>query len=271
MSRSDAKKPFPPSTNRVAAWALGIAGAAGLLDTAVLLAAGRGLNTGILLPGFLGGVLLFMGAALRFRWAVAVSPRWRLPRRVFLAGGALWILSFAAVCGILCAGAFPPKCPPCDWVVVLGAGLHGDRPSETLRLRIETAAVYLRANPEARAVVTGGMGAGESITEAEAMAACLETAGVDAGRILLEDRATSTAENLRNSRAVLEAAGALAQPRPSLAVVTSGFHLFRVRLLARRTGLSLVPVAAPTPWYLLPNACLREYLAVVKSLLLDRA
>jgi uncharacterized SAM-binding protein YcdF (DUF218 family) len=270
MNCSDTEKSAPPSTHSVAAWALGIAGAAGLLDTGVLLAAGGGLNTGVLLPGLLGGVLLLMGAALRFRWAVAVSPRWRLPRGIFLAGGALWLLSFAAVCCILCAGAFPPECPPCDWVVVLGAGLRGDRPSETLRRRLETAAAFLRENPDARAVVTGGMGPGETITEAGAMAAFLAGAGVDPGRILLEDRATSTAENLRNSKAVLGAAGALATPRPSLAVVTSGFHLFRVQLLARRAGLALSPVAAPTPWYLLPNACLREYLAVIKSLLLDR-
>lgn len=270
MIRIETERPAQRSRKNLLAWALGMAGAAGLLDTAVLLAAGRGLNTGILLPGFLGGVLLFMGAAQRFRWAVAVSPRWRLPRRIFLAGGALWLLSFAAVCCVLCAAAFPPKCPPRDWVVVLGAGLHGDRPSETLRLRLETAAAYLRDNPGARAVVTGGMGPGESITEAEAMAAFLVKTGVGPGRILLETRATSTAENLRHSRAVLEAAGALAAPRPSLAVVTSGFHLFRVQLLARRAGLALSPVAAPTPWYLLPNACLREYLAVIKSLLLDR-
>ncbi len=270
MNCTETKKSVPQSWSSVVAGALGMAGAAGLLDTGALLAAGRGLNTGILLPGFLGGVLLFMGAALRFRWAVAVSPKWRLPRGVFLAGGALWLLSFAAVCCILCAAAFPPEFPPCDWVVVLGAGLHGDRPSETLRLRLETAAGYLRENPDTRAVVTGGRGPGETITEAEAMAAFLVSAGVDPGRILLEDRATSTAENLRHSRAVLEAAGALAEAPPSLAVVTSGFHLFRVQLLARRAGLALFPVAAPTPWYLLPNACLREYLAVIKSLLLDR-
>lgn len=271
MTHIGTETPVQHSRKNVLVGTLGIAGAAGLLDTGALLAAGRGLNTGILLPGFLGGALLFMAVALRFRWAVAVSPRWRLPRRVLLAGGALWLGSFAAVCCVLCAAAFPPKCPPCDWVVVLGAGLHGDRPSETLRRRLETAAAWLREHPAARAVVTGGRGPGESITEAEAMAAFLVKTGVDPGRILLEDRATSTAENLRNSRAVLEAAGALAEPRPALAVVTSGFHLFRVRLLARRAGLSLCPVAAPTPWYLLPNAFLREYLAVVKSLLLDRS
>ncbi|HNY86110.1 MAG TPA: YdcF family protein [Candidatus Hydrogenedentes bacterium] len=270
MSRTETKSRAPRSKNRAVAWGLAAAGAAGLLDTGALLAAGGGLNTGILLPGLLGGVLLLMGAALRFQWAVAVSPRWRVPRRVFLACGALWLLSFAAVCVLLCAGAFPPACPPCDWVVVLGAGLHGDRPSETLRRRLETAADYLRENPGARAVVSGGRGPGETITEAVAMRTFLVKAGVAQERILPEDRATSTAENLRNSRAVLEAAGAFATGKPRVAVVTSGFHLFRVRLLARRAGIELLPVAAPTPWYLLPNACLREYLAVVKSLLLDR-
>lgn len=100
------------------------------------------------------------------------------------------------------------------------------------------------------------------------MAEYLTARGVDRSRIFLEDKATSTMENLRLSKVLLQHNGG---PPPWKAdVVTSGFHLLRVRMLARRVGLELQPVAASTPWYLLPNACLREYFAVIKSSVLDR-
>jgi hypothetical protein len=184
---------------------------------------------------------------------VAVSPRWRVPRRVFLACGALWLLSFAAVCVLLCAGAFPPACPPCDWVVVLGAGLHGDRPSETLRRRLETAADYLRENPGARAVVSGGRGPGETITAAAARRPFLVKAGVAQERILPEDRASSTEENLQNSRGRAGSGrGAFATGNTRVAVCQQRVPPFSgVRLLARRPELNSSR-GAPTPWYLLP-------------------
>ena len=54
-----------------------------------------------------------------------------------------------------------------------------------------------------------------------------------------------------------------------LVVLSSNFHLFRIRLLARRLGLEVAPLAAPTPWSILPNCCLREFFALLKSLVMD--
>ncbi|OQB35713.1 MAG: hypothetical protein BWY09_02195 [Candidatus Hydrogenedentes bacterium ADurb.Bin179] len=88
-----------------------------------------------------------------------------------------------------------------------------------------------------------------------------------AERIYLEDRASSTLENLRYSRDIILATGG--NTDRGVAVVTSNFHLLRVRLLAKRVGMRVRCVPAPTPWYLLPNVCLREYFALIKSLLAD--
>ena len=55
---------------------------------------------------------------------------------------------------------------PPEYVVVLGAQIHGSRPSRTLRERLDKAAGYLEEHPEAFCVVTGGQGADETQTEA---------------------------------------------------------------------------------------------------------
>ena len=73
-----------------------------------------------------------------------------------------------------------------------------------LRQRIDAAADYLIAHPDAIAIVSGGMGPGEDVTEAACMAHSLVSAGIDSGRILLEDQATSTSENLRFSMELMD-------------------------------------------------------------------
>ncbi|MDR3294676.1 MAG: YdcF family protein, partial [Clostridiales Family XIII bacterium] len=83
-----------------------------------------------------------------------------------------------------------------DYVIILGARVKGEIPSEALRRRTETAIAYLNENPGTRVVVTGGQGAGEDVAEAEAEARMLRDAGIGAGRIFMENRSTSTAENL---------------------------------------------------------------------------
>ena len=73
----------------------------------------------------------------------------------------------------------------CDYIVVLGAGLHGDVPSLSLRNRLDAALAWLEAHPDCVAVVSGGQGPGETMTEGEAMQIWLEAKGVDPSRIIV--------------------------------------------------------------------------------------
>ena len=52
---------------------------------------------------------------------------------------------------------------------MLGAGLKGDTPSLALERRLEKAAEYMNKNGNAIAIVSGGQGKGETISEAKAM------------------------------------------------------------------------------------------------------
>ena len=53
-----------------------------------------------------------------------------------------------------------------DYIIVLGAGLKGDTPSLALERRLEKAAEYMNKNGNAIAIVSGGQGKGETISEA---------------------------------------------------------------------------------------------------------
>ena len=118
---------------------------------------------------------------------------------------------------------------PVSAVIVLGAGVNGETPSLTLRTRIDAAAPYLEEHPDVPVVLSGGQGPGEAITEAECMRRALVRRGVDESRLYPEERSTSTQENLRYSRAILEELGV--DPAQRVAIVTSDFHLCRARLM----------------------------------------
>ena len=94
--------------------------------------------------------------------------------------------------------------------------------------------------------------------------------GVAPDRLILEDRATSTAENFAFSAPLLEAAGVdIAQD--TVAVVTNDFHIARAEFIAARQGYGdTAGVPAPLPWlHLEINYYLREAFALVKTFLFD--
>jgi uncharacterized SAM-binding protein YcdF (DUF218 family) len=157
---------------------------------------------------------------------------------------------------------------PCDALIVLGAGVDGDTPSLSLQTRIDAAAAYLSAHPDAPVILSGGQGPGENITEAQAMQAALRTRFPDKA-FLLEEKATSTAENFRYSKAILTAQG-IDPESASVMIVTNDFHMARACLLARRQGIHTLTLAAPLPYgWLTVNYYIREAFALVKTALLD--
>ena len=179
----------------------------------------------------------------------------------------LGFLAAAVTAGFIVRAAHPGELPGCDYVVVLGAGVRGTVPSLALRERVNAAYNYLTANPQAIAVLSGGQGPGEDITEAACMYRELTQMGIDPSRLLMEEHSGSTIENLRFSLDLLEAeTGA----RPGkIAIVSSEYHIFRSCLFAKSLGLEAAGVPARTSWFTLRlNYYLREIVAVWKYLIL---
>ncbi len=144
----------------------------------------------------------------------------------------------------------------CRYIIVLGAGVNGTRPSLSLSTRLDGALEYLEANPDTLAIVSGGQGEGEDITEAECMRLYLEERGIDPERIIKEDRSTNTLENLSNSFAIIRARG---DEPEGAAVVSSMYHLYRAKLLAESLGVRVYGIAAPIGYVLVTvNYFIRE-------------
>jgi uncharacterized SAM-binding protein YcdF (DUF218 family) len=124
--------------------------------------------------------------------------------------------------------------------VVLGAAVRaGGVPSPALRRRVEHAAALALARPDARLVLTGGVGE-HGPSEAEVMARVAAALGVARDRMHLEEHATSTRESARNCARILQALD-----RPEVWIVTDAYHQHRARLAFRRVGIEARSTSPP--------------------------
>ena len=129
-------------------------------------------------------------------------------------------------------------------VIILGAGINGTEPSLSLRVRLEAALEYIADKPDIPIVVTGSQGPREVISEAQCMADWLMDHGVPKDRILIEDQADDTEENIAFSKALLHKHGY--DTTANYAVVSSDYHLCRAAV-HWGTPAYMVGVAAKMP------------------------
>jgi uncharacterized SAM-binding protein YcdF (DUF218 family) len=179
------------------------------------------------------------------------------------------VLAFGALLGVVLSGSHDDVRGEPQVMIVLGCQVKSWGPSILLQDRINTAAEYLLAHPDTLVIASGGQGPDEPMSEAQAIRDGLAALGVEEERIYLEDQSHNTSQNLTCSRAILEE---LEVPvEGNVLVVSNGFHLARVRLLAERYGLGEVStLAAPSShWPSRLKMYLREPLALVKSFLFD--
>ncbi len=151
-----------------------------------------------------------------------------------------------------------------DAIIVLGAGIHGETVSRVLQMRLDTAAAYFEKNPKTVVVVSGGQGPGEDISEALAMERYLIEKGIPQDKIIKEDRSTSTLENFKFSKQLLDQ---YFDKDYQTAFTTNNFHIFRAKLVARASGLQSNSLHAPIDAYIMPVVYIREVMALTAYLL----
>lgn len=146
-------------------------------------------------------------------------------------------------------------------VIVLGCGLHGTVPSGNLVDRLNKAVEYHSKNPNAAIIVSGGQGPQEGCTEAEAMYKYLIESGVPDDIIIQETQSTSTNENYKYSKKILDD---IFGKDYEVVYITNSFHSYRAGELARINGLNAKAYNARTKLSsLIPNYC-REVFAVIQ-------
>lgn len=181
---------------------------------------------------------------------------------------AVAVLQFAAIEGAIVANGQSRDFRDTGYVIILGAAVWGETVSPALDERLKAGFEYLEKYPESIAIVSGGQGRGEDITEAEAMKSYLVARGIDEKRIIKEDRSTSTMENFKYSRRILkEITG---RDVREISVITSNFHILRAKMLAERNGFTPYAVSCKTPPSVVFSSYIREYFAFVKSFFIDR-
>ena len=187
-------------------------------------------------------------------------------RGVSIALGALMAAALIVVIGVesrIVSGSLAAPEPNADYVVVLGARVKDSGPSRLLNERIDKAAEYLKNNENTVAILCGGQGHDEPMTEAQAMYNALIARGIAPERLLIEDKSTNTAENLKNAAAMMTSKDA------SVVVTTTGYHMYRALAVARETGLTRVSGnSSPCARLTLVNYYVREFFAVARDWIL---
>ncbi|MDO5476129.1 MAG: YdcF family protein [Eubacteriales bacterium] len=245
-----------------------MAGAAGIIWFILPVFTGRILNIGNM-TGMAVSLCLLAYGVWRDRIHVVVWNVWQnggVPRVLLAAAGGLAVIialtALVLTCMMVRALFLNPAADAA--VIVLGCEVKGERPSLSLTSRMDAAVEYLHARPEAVCVVSGGKGEGEQISEAECMYRYMTACGVEPSRIILEDRSSSTRENLLFSSRILQQRGL----GDDVAVVTNDYHACRAVLIARKCGLRPGIVAAGTPWWLFPTFYVRELYGLLYQLFL---
>ncbi|MBU3127612.1 YdcF family protein [Clostridium tagluense] len=151
-----------------------------------------------------------------------------------------------------------------DFIIVLGGGLIGDRVPPLLASRIEKSIEFYNKQSEVtnppKIIFSGGQGSDEKISEALAMQLYAIGKGVPSEDTILEDKSVSTLQNMAFSKNIMDS---LMPKNYNSIFVTNNYHLFRGGIYARLTGLKSQGIGSKTAPYFLPNAMIREYIAIV--------
>ena len=200
-------------------------------------------------------------------------------RSVYAFGLLFYMVSFIALCGFIFAEehSAPPvsSLPKNTVVLTLGAKVEATgEPGKVLRRRLDTTLKLLNEREDLICVVSGGQGSDEPISEALSMKNYLTERGISPERIIMEDKAHNTIENIENTLTLLRTDGFQNEPDGygALAVVTTNFHLPRAEYLCSRLGVDMERAyfysAPDTGKYTLYTILVREYMSYCKLFIL---
>jgi len=212
-------------------------------------------NLGVILPAFFGVPLVFLAFMLP-----QMDKGFLLFLKWLIAGCYAVAFGIFLVCGFLMIRASSEgEKVEADAVIVLGAAVHGDKVTWVLENRLNTAKEYMEAHPDAICIVSGGQGAGETVTEGSAMKKYMVERGMDESRVFAEEKAKNTMENFENSKVIIDE---LLGSDARIAFVTTNFHVYRAGQVAREQGVNAVGIPADDVWYLRLNNFLRECVGI---------
>ncbi len=201
---------------------------------------------------------------------------------ILLALGVLFFAALEVYIGVHSRTTGEKTGPGPQVMVIFGCKVETWGPSVLLQDRLDTALDYLENHPDMKIVVTGGKGDDEHMSEAQCMYNYLTAHGVNGENIYLEPRSRNTWQNVNYPLDLMGEVGVSVSaatgeteglnPGGDVLLVSSGFHLARIKLLWARAGGTGEPSTLAAPVSHRPSAVrmfFREPLALVKSFVFD--
>ncbi len=216
--------------------------------------------------GYLMTALLFLGAAACLVFFGILAPKTTAARRLRIA---MVIFLIIGICLFLIAevpvlrDARSDADTDAPYLLVCGAGINGTAPSLSMLDRLRGALTWLEEHPSGVAVLSGSQAPDEVTAEALVMYDWLTAQGVDPARLVTETEADNSFENIQNTLAIIAQHGD--DPAGRLAILSSEYHLHRLKYMAEKLGCDPVLVAArTTKASLFVNYAVREAFAMWK-------
>lgn len=127
-----------------------------------------------------------------------------------------------------------------DCILVLGAGIWGDRPSPMLEDRLQTAISLYDRQAAPKLLMSGDHGR-EEYDEVNTMKRYAMTEGVPSEDIFMDHAGFSSYESMYRAKEIFQA--------KKIIIVTQEYHLYRSLYIARRLGLEAYGVSADPRQY----------------------
>jgi|LSQX01.1.fsa_nt_gb uncharacterized SAM-binding protein YcdF (DUF218 family) len=207
--------------------------------------------------------LVYSGILLAFEKNPLFFIRRRFLRKAVCVAIAFSILSFVVIESIIIYTSFCyDKNTDVDFILVPGAEVVNDKPSKILWQRLQGALSFAVENPETIIIVSGSIGQGDTYSEAEVMKRFLVENGIDEERIIKEDKAVNSYQNVKYSKEAIESIGEFNVPK--MLIVTNGYHVFRMKMIAASMGIDAYGLPVTVDYAVIPICYTREYFSIIK-------
>src|SRR5258708_26507913 len=161
-------------------------------------------------------------------------------RRMLVALLLLLVLAWAVVVVAVAVTGASDQARAADAIAVLGAAQYNGRPSPVFRARLDHSARLLQRGLAPVVLVTGGVGPGDTLSEAEVGRRYLVGRGVAVDAVIALPPAATTVASVQRVAEWFD--GRTAR---RVVLVSDGFHLLRLKILAHHRGL--IAYTSPAP------------------------
>ncbi|WKN29159.1 YdcF family protein [Apilactobacillus kunkeei] len=214
------------------------------------------------------GVFLLVYPLLSFIFFRKIIPKpYNLMLEHFTELGSFYMVSIFLIfsLSVWICNFYRPKLDK-DFIIVLGAGLlNGNEVSPLLASRINRAIDFYQKQVDVSKkhpliICSGGQGGDETVPEGVAMRDYVIKQGVNSDDVIAEDKSVNTIQNFAFSKKIVDRYNL--DPNNGI-FVSNNYHIYRATDYAKNAGMNISGIGSKTSGFFLPNAIIREFIAIL--------